>query len=189
MGNNISVLCGSYGSYCKNGGKDESECQLETIEKTRVIPDNQIEKLIKIQSSYRASKLKENIRLNECSLMKEFDQNLLNFGTYVTEEGMEHHINKDVKALDDKLQPFVPYHNELSIFKHVFERGPILFKNNTIYKGSWSYLGKRQGYGIYIDYDGLKYSGFWLDDKMHGTGRLIFDKTDYYEGKYYYNRF
>jgi hypothetical protein len=180
MGNKISTLCGNYGSYCKNGAKEESECQLEKID--QIIPENQIDKLIKIQSSYRSTKLKENIKLNESSLMKEFDQNLSNFGTYVAEEEIEHYINKDVKALDDKLAPFIPNPNELEIFKHVFERGSILFQNNTIYKGSWSYLGKRQGYGIYIDYDGLKYSGFWLDDKMHGRGRLVFDKTDYFEG-------
>jgi hypothetical protein len=183
MGNNIYTICGG---DCKKTTQDKNtEYHMET--NANEYTNQEIEKVMKIQNTFRASKIKENIKINEYALMKEFDENLPNFGQYITEEEMESHINPDVKILDEKLRPYVPDPKELQGFKHVFKRGPILFNNNTVYKGSWSYLGKRQGYGIYIDYDGLKYSGFWLDDKMHGTARLIFDKTDYYEGIDMYN--
>ena len=180
MGNNIYAICGG---LCKQSSQDKiTEYQVETRENEYT--NEEIEKVTKIQNKYRATKVKEIIKINEHALMREFDENLPNFGKYISEEEMETRINPEVKILDEKLGSFVPDPKESEAFKHVFERGPILFNNNTVYKGYWSYLGKRQGYGIYIDYDGLKYSGFWLDDKMHGTGRLIFDKTDYYEGNY-----
>jgi hypothetical protein len=179
MGNNIYGICG--GTICTKTPDQSTECKLDSKEEV-LSTHYEIKKVMKIQNNYRASRIKENIKYNEYSLMKEFDENLPNFGIYVSEEDMESKINPDVKILDDKLGGFQPDPIELNSFKHIFERPPILFKNNTVYKGSWSYLGKRQGYGEYIDYDGLKYTGFWLDDKMHGSGRLIFDKTDYYEG-------
>jgi hypothetical protein len=37
-----------------------------------------------------------------------------------------------------------------------------------------------------IKYDGSIYEGYWIDDKYHIRGRMIYPNGDYYEGGYNY---
>ena len=65
------------------------------------------------------------------------------------------------------------------------ERPALLFKNNNaIYKGMWNINGEKEGFGIFIDKEGNKYTGGWKEDKFNGFGRLISKNGDYYEGEW-----
>lgn len=136
----------------------------------------------KIQSHFRIKKAKNILTEKEVSLLKEFDDSILNYGAFISENEMLEKTSENVKRLDLALPPFIPTDEELSKYKHIFEKGPILFHDGSVYKGHWNYLGKKHGFGTYVKSDGSKYEGFWLNDKIHGRGRYIERAGNYYEG-------
>ena len=40
------------------------------------------------------------------------------------------------------------------------------------------------GYGVYIQYNGSRYEGEWLDDKQHGEGIERFPEEAMFKGQY-----
>jgi hypothetical protein len=175
MGNNIYHICGG-------PKKDGAEWQIEGD--TQMSPADVENKVVKIQNKVRAHLIKNELKDIEKLQMKEFDDNIVNFGKYILEDEMNELISENVQRVEAILKPFTPTEEELAKYKHVFVRGPILFNDGSVYKGSWNYLGKKQGYGIYIRHLGSKYEGFWFDDKIQGRGRFIDEKGNYYEGNF-----
>jgi hypothetical protein len=116
--------------------------------------------------------------------IKLFDENLPQFGVYISETEFENKMNTKVKDLSFTLERFTGTDEELGAFRtRTFEKDPIFFPEEGFsYKGSWNYNGRKEGYGVMIKKDGSRYDGFWVDDKYEGRGRLIEVKGSYYEG-------
>ena len=124
----------------------------------------------------------ENYNEEETTQMKEFDENILNYGRFINNYELEDHVNENVKKIEAMMKPLNISEDEATK-SQVFRRDAILFNDGTIYKGQWSFSGKKQGYGIYIKPDGSKYEGMWNNDKIEGFGRYIDRFGNYYEGK------
>ena len=71
------------------------------------------------------------------------------------------------------------------------------YKNNDLYKGTWTLEKKFHGYGVYYT-SGNKYEGFWNFGKLIGEARKFYQNKDYFIGtfnenglnsigKYYHN--
>jgi hypothetical protein len=60
----------------------------------------------------------------------------------------------------------------------------ILYRDNTIYIGTYDENWNREGFGILYFTDGCKYTGEFKLDKMNGKGRIIYSTGDYYEGDF-----
>lgn len=98
---------------------------------------------------------------------------------------MKAKIVEEVKKVEETFGVYNPIEKKEKMLPtvEVFTRGPILFNDDTIYKGSWNYNGKKEGWGVYIKADGSKYEGFWSNDKIEGSGRFIDKSGNHYEGK------
>lgn len=60
-------------------------------------------------------------------------------------------------------------------------------RNGAIYTGEALNGNQvREGKGFLIKYDGSIYEGYWIEDKYHLRGRMIYPNGDYYEGGYNY---
>jgi hypothetical protein len=178
MGNNIYNICGG-----KNSKKlEDNEFPMTKTPNEMTITPEAVKSVEKIQTKFRASKAKGELSNSKSYLLKEFDENIANYGQYITISEMNGKTDENVRKVETILKPLKITDEERNRYKHVFEKPPILFKDGTIYKGQWNYLGKKHGYGIYIKKDGSKYEGFWLNDKIHGKGRYIEKRGNYYEG-------
>ncbi|PRP83996.1 hypothetical protein PROFUN_08593 [Planoprotostelium fungivorum] len=56
-------------------------------------------------------------------------------------------------------------------------------QNKDKYYGHWT-DDKRQGYGVYVHYDGTCYEGEWKDDRKGGKGRLLLPNGDTLQGEW-----
>ena len=125
-----------------------------------------------------------NEEYNMEELIKEFDNKIINFAEYISEEQFDNLEKSIIKEIENNLEEFninSEYSNNIN-----FERPPLLFKSdNSVYKGSWNKNGEKDGFGIFFDKQGNKYVGEWENDKFNGKGRLISISGDYYEG--YFN--
>ncbi len=136
----------------------------------------------KIQSKYKSFRAKNDLSEEEKNQMREFDENIINHGSLISEYEMADYTSDNVKRMEAKLNALNLSEEDMNKYKHVFKRDPIKFNDGTIYYGQWNFLGKKQGYGVYIKPDGSKYEGFWYDDKIEGPGRYIDKLGNYYEG-------
>ena len=86
-----------------------------------------------------------------------------------------------------------PEQTEERITSPIFSKGAYVFPNGDKYNGDFVHLPEggllRQGKGEHIGNDGLKYEGEWLDDKMHGKGKMNCASGAVYEGDFDMNRF
>jgi hypothetical protein len=179
MGNKFYNMC----SGEKN--KTQSEIDLEKDFKEVTYTQQQIDDgAMKIQTRYKAFRARVDFTEEEKNQMKEFDENLAQHGSLISESEMTEYTSDNVKKMESLLKPLNVTDDELNKLKHVFKKDPIKFNDGTIYFGQWSFLGKKQGYGIYIKPDGSKYEGFWYDDKIEGLGRYIDKFGNYYEGQW-----
>jgi hypothetical protein len=119
---------------------------------------------------------------DEVISMKEFDENIGNYGRIINDYEMESQASENVKKIESMLKPLNIPSEEIPN-QRVFKRDAILFNDGTIYKGEWNFSGKKQGMGIYIKPDGSKYEGMWNNDKIEVYGRYIDKLGNYYEGK------
>ena len=55
------------------------------------------------------------------------------------------------------------------------------YKNNDLYKGTWTLEKKFHGYGIFYT-SGNKYEGFWNFGKLSGESRIFYQNKEYYIG-------
>lgn len=57
-------------------------------------------------------------------------------------------------------------------------------KENALYEGYLNSDGKRENFGVLRKKDGIKYEGYWMDDKLNGLGRFIYKDGTVYEGHF-----
>ena len=119
-------------------------------------------------------------------IIKEFDENILNYGKYITEVEKEEKVHENVKKIEALINKFDPTNEELKNFMNLFSREPFLFNDGTIYHGSWNYNGKKEGVGEFIKVDGSKYTGIWNMDQIEGRGRYIDKNGNFYQGKIFF---
>jgi DNA repair exonuclease SbcCD ATPase subunit len=157
--------------------------------KTELVADQigEEEKQYQVRANMHAPKQNEEINEHEVEdeqkiIIKEFEDNVLNFGKYISEMEKEEKVHDNVKRVEAKIKKFEIAKEHLDNFKNVFNRDPIMFHDESIYHGSWNYQGKKEGFGQFIKIDGSKYTGFWKNDKIEGKGRYIDKNGNFYEG-------
>lgn len=180
MGNNIYSLCGQ-----DNTSKNELENESGIIKSRAGVstPTPYLdEKVTILQNQYRIYKSKQKLSEQEEEYIRNFDSNLPQSGRYITEQELMEKTNPTVLLTERRLSPLDTADNS---DRRTFEKDlPIEFNDGTVYKGSWNFQGKKQGYGMLIKQDGSKYEGFWNNDKIDGKGRYIDCKGNYYEGEW-----
>lgn len=141
----------------------------------------------KIQANYlKHFTQKRFIQQLQC-IQKEFDNNMQSHANIIQSDNyndqLSQFINPTVLEIEKQIGTFIPSSNELSKYHYVFDRGAFYFKeSNTLYKGQWSYEGKKHGFGTFIDDKGNKYSGFWNNDTFCNRGRIIDANGNLFEG-------
>ena len=150
-----------------NGPVKEESCEKEDSN----IEEESLSKIEEEESKY-STKKKEAI--------EKFDKLILEFAEYITDDKLgeaEKSVIKELERSLDEITVNSSHHNKC------FSRPALLFKkDNSIYKGSWNFQGKKEGFGIFLDSKGNKYIGEWKEDKIKGKGRIISINGDYYEG-------
>lgn len=142
--------------------------------------------MILIQSFYRRYEYKNKFRGILQKRIQVFDSSIIRFGKFITDDELNQRIAHIKRFEKEKgLEAFKLLENERRRFCLFFVKSAFCFNDNTIYKGSWNYFGKKNGYGIFIQTNGSMYEGIWEDDKMCGRGRYIDIKGNYYEGNWY----
>ena len=129
----------------------------------------------------------ENQEIKNNELNDVFDNIMLSYADYISDNAFEKAIIPEIIEIDKKLKPINKdnYKIKQLINEKTIERPALLFKNNNaIYKGMWNKNGEKEGFGIFIDKEGNKYTGGWKDDKFNGYGRLVSKNGDYYEGEW-----
>ena len=148
-------------SDAKECDEEEEEDEEENIQ----IPDPKLEEI-------------------KANVIKNFDSKIIAFAEYITEEKLAEIENTIITKLEENLEQF-SLNDTKNKYVECFTRPPLLFKNdNTIYKGSWNFQGKKEGLGIFYDSNGNKYIGEWKEDKFDGKGRLLSINGDCYEGDF-----
>ena len=156
----------------KSGNEPAKE---ESFEKK----DNNIEE----ESLSKIEEAESNLEEKKKEAIEKFDKMIIEFAEYITDDKLDEAERSIIKKFEHSL-------DEISVNsnypKKIFSRPALLFKkDNSIYKGSWNFQGKKEGFGIFLDSKGNKYIGEWKDDKIKGKGRIISINGDYYEG--YFN--
>jgi hypothetical protein len=175
MGNNIYALC------CNNNQTTAGKYEWRTQDDK----ENANKAAFMIQYSYKNLKARSELTKRQNEIIQEFDLNVSNHGRYISEDEMLKHIDPNILKIEKIYGPFRVTTEEMQKFKNVFDRPPILFNDGSIYKGQWNYSGNKHGYGVYIDRDGSKYEGYFVNGNISGRGRFINTKGDFYEGKIY----
>jgi hypothetical protein len=189
MGNIVTKICGFNGEGDKSNQMnldhtDDNETMTFEKIKAGYEPKEEGEKIVRIQTNVRQYSAKQKFnRLLKEKNQKEFEENTTSVGSEISEEEMDRKISEKVKEIEQTISPFEPTKEELIQFKDTFVKGPILFEDGSIYKGSWYSMNIRKGFGVFINPQGYKYEGFWKNEKLNGRGRFIDDKANYYEGK------
>jgi len=112
-----------------------------------------------------------------------FDINIQKIAKKVSDSEILQLTNDNIKNLEKSISKFND--DDSSNYPDTIKRDSYKFTNdNSIYKGSWNKNGKKEGFGIYIDKNGNKYSGYFLNDLFNGKGRLINSNGDYFEGEF-----
>lgn len=145
-----------------------------------------LQKTILIQSCYRRYDYKKKFRILLQRRIQLFDTSIIQYGRFITDEQMNQRIvNIKRIEIEKQLNPFKVLDNERRRFCLVFTKTAFCFNDNTIYKGSWNYFGKKHGYGIFVHNTGSVYEGIWENDTMSGRGRFIDLKGNYYKGYWF----
>lgn len=130
--------------------------------------------------SENINKKVESTELSKPNPSKDFDNNIDNFAEKIPD--LNKYLSTNIIQLEKTLNAL---EKNADNDKNLFTKDAYKFKhNNAIYKGSWNASGKREGYGIYIDENGNKYEGHFLNDKFNGLGRLIDKNGNYFEGEF-----
>ena len=136
--------------------------------------------------------LPQELDKEKTKVIKNFDKKIKEFAEYISEEEFkEKEDNPIIQKLEEFLQNNIYNINDnININKNnsdqkIFTRQPLLFKKDkSVYKGSWNYQGKKEGFGIYIDSNGNKYKGNWSEDQFNGEGILLSINGDFYKGDF-----
>ena len=122
----------------------------------------------------------------KANVIKNFDSKISEFAEYLTDSKFEEMEKSFSNKNEENLEKF-PFYNNSNKNKNIecFIRPALLFKSDkTIYKGSWNFQGKKEGFGIFFDSKGNKYMGEWKEDKFDGKGRLLSINGDCYDGDF-----
>lgn len=178
MGNKIYSICGSE-------TKRESEIN-SLIDPINSYKTN--EKKVEEVSARAAPKINLPFKIlseltdEEMQLLKDFDENIRQHGQWISQAEMTSYISENVKKVEMLIGPYQIPENKKAMIQGIFEAGPFIFRDRTVYSGQWNLKSKKHGYGIYIKPDGSKYEGFWNMDKIEGVGRYIDKNGNYYQG-------
>lgn len=111
---------------------------------------------------------------------EKFDKLIIEFADFIDDNKWNSVQKTVIKKMEENLDDLSTDSNSN---KNYFIRPALLFKkDNSIYKGSWNFKGKKEGLGTFIDSKGNKFIGEWKDDKLNGKGRIFSISGDYYEG-------
>lgn len=127
---------------------------------------------------------KKNEKNKVIERIKVIDENLDKIGKHVSIDIMKSKIPPAILAVESKLVEYKGSPADLGYFdsKLTF-RSPIQFNlDNSIYHGQWNTEGLREGYGILVTDDNIKYEGLWLEGKLF-KGRIFREDGSYYEGE------
>ena len=145
------------------------------------------EYMVIIKEDEELKKIKSNVIKNFDNKIKEFAEYISDVKFNEIEKSIEKNNPNNFAVNENKNKNIFESNININIdnLKKCFIRPALMFtKDNSIYKGSWNFQGKKEGYGIFIDSKGNKYIGEWKDDKFHGKGRLISINGDFYEGDF-----
>ena len=120
-------------------------------------------------------------------IMKKFNEEIKEFTEIISIEEFNSIYNSDnnIKQFDDFIKE--NFNDDIcnKKFRKTFSEPPLLFKKDkSIYKGSFNFYGKKEGFGILIDSSGNKYIGEWKNDLFHGQGILLSINGDFYQGDF-----
>jgi hypothetical protein len=170
MGINYSKICGERKDQDieVNFNKEDSD-----LEKAKEIPREDTTLIHNGQNSELDRKLH----------IKELDDMLFSLGEPISENDFMSQIPGKFNELEESIGKFYPTESEDNKYNNVIEKGPILLKDGSIYKGSWGLDGQKKGFGILIYPNGHVHQGYWSEDKLNGRGRFVSEAGDYFEGK------
>ena len=121
----------------------------------------------------------------KANVIKNFDNKISEFAEYLTDSKFEEMEKSFMNKHEENLEKFSFKDSNKNKYMECFTRPALLFKTDkSIYKGSWNFQGKKEGFGIFFDSKGNKYTGEWKEDKFDGKGRLISINGDCYEGDF-----
>ena len=170
-------------NYIKNTSNIETNKVFDSLKYkkgTKFVKGRFFVKKESISQEGKNSNLRDN---NLEEIIKEFDKQIKNYGTYISDEQFNNSQNEVIKEMESNLETF---ENNFKKSNNIFERPPFLFKkDNSKYKGFWNIKGEKSGFGIFIDSQGNKYIGQWEQNKFNGRGRILSINGDYYEGDLY----
>ena len=120
-------------------------------------------------------------------IIKKFNEEIKQFAEVIPIEKFNSIYNSDfsLKQFDEFIQE--NFNDDIcnKKFRKTFSQPPLLFKQDkSIYKGSFNFNGKKEGFGILIDSSGNKYIGEWKNDLFHGLGILLSKNGDFYQGDF-----
>ena len=139
------------------------------------------------------NKVNSELEKEKSIAIKNFEDKIKEFAEYISEEKYkEIENNKIIKKLETNINKNYNNFNindnnndNIKLKEKCFVFPALLFKKDkSIYKGSWNFQGKKEGFGIFIDSKGNKYIGNWLNDQFSGKGILISLKGDFYKGEF-----
>ena len=139
------------------------------------------------------NKVNSELEKEKSIAIKNFEDKIKEFAEYISEEKYkEIENNKIIKKLEANINKNYNNFNindnnndNIKLKEKCFVFPALLFKKDkSIYKGSWNFQGKKEGFGIFIDSKGNKYIGNWLNDQFSGKGILISLKGDFYKGEF-----
>ena len=121
----------------------------------------------------------------KANVIKNFDNKISEFAEYLTDSKFEEMEKSFMNKHEENLEKFSFKDSNKNKYMECFTRPALLFKTDkSIYKGSWNFQGKKEGFGIFFDSKGNKYTGEWKEDKFDGKGRLISINGDCYDGDF-----
>ncbi len=181
--NNISQLKDSTNHLnVININKDIFKSKNNSSSDIKNIETNEI-KFSKVKNCKKEVELKK----IKSDIIKKFDNEIEKFAEFISQEKFDSVYNSEpnVKKFEEYVDENFCENIENKKFKNTFSKPPLLFKTDkSIYKGSFNFQGKKEGFGIFIDSLGNKYIGEWKNDLFHGKGILLSMNGDFYYGDF-----
>jgi hypothetical protein len=108
-------------------------------------------------------------------------------GTIVRDPEIIISTTSGIKLLEEKLGPLeCGGGNEK--YAHLISLS-VVYKDRSLYIGTFNTNFQKEGFGIYYQEDGSKYTGYFKNDTMNGYGRIVFPEGDYYDGEFVNGKF
>ena len=123
----------------------------------------------------------------ETNIITKFDNEIKQFAEYISLEKFDsaYNIEPSIKQFEEYIDGNFFDDIKNKKFNETFSRPPLFFKKDkSIYKGSFNFKGKKEGFGILIDSLGNKYIGEWKNDFFDGKGILLSINGDFYYGDF-----